>query len=242
MTAEFSGQTVLVTGASGGLGRACALAFAGLGARVIAVARRETALGELAATASGIEGWVGDVTDDALVQRVAALPRLDVLVNNAGYNDPKPIDAVEESLLDYMLAINVRAVFRLCQVAVPIMRRAGCGRIVNMSSQMGHVGSPQRTVYCMTKHAVEGLTRALAVEVAEHGIRVNSVAPTFVETDLTRPMLEKPEFREFVLRSIPQGQLASVDDVVAAVLFLSGERAPSITGTSLRVDGGWTAQ
>ena len=116
------------------------------------------------------------------------------------------------------------------------------GSIVNMMSQMGHVGSPNRTVYCTTKHAVEGLTKAIAVEVAQQGIRVNGIAPTFVKTDLTRPMLADPNFSEFVLSNIPMGRLGQAEDVVNAILFLSSSASGMTTGHSLLVDGGWTAQ
>ncbi|MEM1437046.1 MAG: SDR family oxidoreductase [Pseudomonadota bacterium] len=242
MTLDFAGRKVLVTGASRGLGEACARAFAQAGAEVIAVARSEESLVRLAADEPAIEPWSYDVLEPGFISKLRALKDLDVLVNNAGFNDPQPIGAVPRELLQQMLAVNVEAVFLASQAVVAGMVQRGRGAIVNMSSQMGHVGSPNRTVYCMTKHAVEGLTKALAVEVAAQGVRVNAVAPTFVETDLTRPMLEEPAFRAFVDRSLPQGRLAAVDDVVEAVLFLASDRAASITGTSLRVDGGWTAQ
>jgi NAD(P)-dependent dehydrogenase (short-subunit alcohol dehydrogenase family) len=142
-----------------------------------------------------------------------------------------------------MLGLNVRSAFLTAQAAVRSMLRHGRGgSIVNMTSQMGHVGSPGRTVYCMTKHALEGLTKAMAVELAPSGIRVNSVAPTFVETPLTLPMLDNPEFRRFVLDSIPLGKMASTNDVAAAVLYLASSAAGMVTGTSLLVDGGWTAR
>ncbi|MFM2042395.1 MAG: hypothetical protein RLY86_971 [Pseudomonadota bacterium] len=251
-TAPFrlDGRTALVTGAGRGIGRACALALAGAGAQVIAVARTAPDLDDLAAAADTvpaaagrIEPWVADVTEAAFLDRVAGLPVLDVLVNNVGSNQPEPFTAVTAETLDRLLTLNVRAAFLTAQAAVRAMIRAGRGgSVVTMSSQMGHVGSPNRTVYCMTKHALEGLTKAMAVELAPAGIRVNSVGPTFIETPLTRPMLEDPAFQSFVLGRIPLGRLGTVEEVANAVLFLASPAASLITGASLLVDGGWTAQ
>jgi NAD(P)-dependent dehydrogenase (short-subunit alcohol dehydrogenase family) len=154
-----------------------------------------------------------------------------------------PLGDVPVDVLDLLLDLNVRAAFLTAQAAIRSMQRRGVpGSVVNMTSQMGHVGSPGRTVYCMTKHALEGLTKAMAVELAPAGIRVNSVAPTFVETPMTLPMLDDPAFRSFVVDSIPLGRLAGVDDVAAAVLYLVSPAAGMVTGTSLLVDGGWTAR
>ena len=158
----IEGQVALVTGAGRGLGRACALALSGAGARVIAVSRTESELDSLAEEADGpVEAWFEDVTGDALLARIEALDRLDVLVNNAGTNRPQPFLEVTDDALDTMLSLNVRAAFRVARAAARVMMKRGSGSIVNMSSQMGHVGSPQRTVYCMTKHGIEGLTRAM---------------------------------------------------------------------------------
>ena len=243
MTKSLNGQTALVTGAGRGIGRGCALALANAGAQVIAVARTESELNQLAAEGGGrIETWVEDVTGDQLPARIAAIEGLNILVNNAGANRPQPFVEVDDESLDLILNINVRAAFRTAQAAAKAMvagNNGGC--VINMSSQMGHVGSPKRTVYCMTKHAIEGLTKAMAVELAADAIRVNSVAPTFVETPLTKPMLEDPEFKRFVYDMIPLRQLASIEHVVAAVMYLVSPGAAMVTGHSLRVDGGWTA-
>ena len=236
------GKRALVTGAGRGLGRACAEALAREGAHVLACARSEDELTQVAKFDGGnIEALPGDVTDDALIRKIEALTDLDILVNNAGGNRPQPFVDVDNESLDFVIGLNIRAAFKVAQAAVGVMTKCGGGVVINMSSQMGHVGSPGRTVYCMTKHAIEGLTKAMAVELAVDGIRVNSVAPTFVETELTRPMLEDPAFKNFVYGMIPLGKLASVDDVAAAVLYLASDNAKSITGHSLRVDGGWTA-
>lgn len=243
MSAVLDGQTALVTGAGRGIGRACAQALADAGARVIAVARSEADLSELRAHMKNrIETWSADVTDDEFIARVQAINGLHILVNNAGGNRPQAFVDVDTDSLDFVIDLNVRAAFRVAQAATQAMLSQGIsGSIVNMSSQMGHVGSPKRTVYCMTKHAVEGLTKAMAVELAPHGIRVNTVAPTFVETPLTKPMLDDPEFRDFVMSMIPLGRIATVEDVVAAVLYLVSPGAGMVTGHSLKVDGGWTA-
>ena len=240
--AGLDGHIALVTGAGRGLGRACALALSAAGAQVIAVARTEDDLSTLADEADGtVQSWVGDVTSDDLLRRVEALPRLDVLVNNVGGNKPMPFAETPDDVLDWLLDLNVRAAFRVARSAARVMLRHGSGSIIHMSSQMGHVGSPGRTVYCMTKHAMEGLSKAMAVELAPKGIRVNTVAPTFIETPLGLEMLAKPEFREFVMGMIPMGKLGQPEDVAAAVLYLASPASGVVTGTCLKVDGGWTA-
>ncbi len=244
MQDELQGQVALVTGAGRGIGRACAEALAQAGAKVIAIARSADDLARVAAHSSGlIESWAADVNDPTLLPRIESIDGLSIVVNNAGMNRPQPFEDVDTESLDAVLALNVRSAFLVAQAAVRAMLRQDiAGSIVHMSSQMGHVGSPQRTVYCMTKHAIEGLTKAMAVELAPRKIRVNSVAPTFVETPLTKPMLDDPEFREFVFDMIPMRRLASTEDVVEAVLYLASPRSGMVTGHSLVVDGGWTAR
>lgn len=238
---DFPSKTVLVTGASRGIGRAIALAFHARGAHVIACARASDNLDALGKNLSdGGTIWACDATSDDILKRIDALSSLDVLVNNAGINRPEAFVDVSDKNLDDIMDINVRATFRISRHAV---RKMGKGsQIVNITSQMGHVGSPNRTVYCMTKHAIEGLTKAMAVELAPEGIRVNSVAPTFIATPMTEGWLDKPEFMDFVKRMIPMGKVGVPDDVVNAVLYLSSNGAKMITGHSLLVDGGWTAK
>ena len=189
-----------------------------------------------------------DVTDRAALRAaIAALPVLDILVNNAGTNFPEPIAEVTDEHLDTIIDLNVRSVYVAAQAAVIKMRehagrKARGGVIINMSSQMGHVGSPNRTVYCMTKHAVEGFTKALAVELAPQNIRVVSIAPTFVDTPLVQRVVNTPERRAFVMDRIPMGMLATVEQIAAAAVYLASPAAGMTTGTSLVVDGGWTAQ
>lgn len=241
-TIDMTGAIALVTGAGKGLGAGCARKLAESGAEVIAVARTASDLNALAASTSGvIKTWCIDVTDDAFFDRIRGLPRLDVLVNNAGTNQPEPFDTVAPETLDRLLKLNVRTAFLAAQAAASVMKQHGSGSIIHMSSQMGHVGAKNRTVYCMTKHAIEGLTKAMAIELGPIGIRVNSVAPTFVETPMTRPYFEDPEFKQYVLDMIPMGHIAQTEDVVNAVMFLASSLSAMTTGHSLLVDGGWTA-
>ncbi|MGV6876482.1 SDR family NAD(P)-dependent oxidoreductase [Pseudochelatococcus sp. B33] len=243
MRISLDGKTALVTGAGRGIGRAIALALAGAGARVIAVARTASDLDSLQDEGGGlIDPMVADVLDPAFYARIEALENLDILVNNAGGNKPMPMIEVDDETLDALLALNIRSVYKVAQAAARVMVARGEGVIVNMSSQMGRVGSPRRTVYCLSKHAVEGLTKAMAVELAPSGVRVVSVAPTFVETPMTRPMFADPAFSRFVFDRIPLGRLATTQDVAAAVVFLASPAAGLITGESLAIDGGWTAQ
>ncbi|HVW70939.1 MAG TPA: SDR family oxidoreductase [Steroidobacteraceae bacterium] len=239
--------TVIVTGASRGIGRGCALAFAARGADVFLVARDPVQLEEVAAEIRDKGGKATsiacDLTQAAAVQELfAELESCDVLINNAGANHPQPFLDVDLATLDELLTLNVRSMFVTAQAAARIMARAKAGVIINMSSQMGHVGAPNRTVYCMTKHAIEGLTKAMAVELAPLGIRVNSVAPTYVETPMTRPFLANEAFRRSVVDRIPLGRIGTIDEVVAAVTFLASPAAGLITGASLLADGGYTAQ
>ncbi len=245
---RLDGHRAVVTGAGRGIGRACALALAAAGADVVALSRTTT---EIEAVASEIKAAGGyaealrcDVTDPAEVaERLGALDAVDVLVTSAGTNIPEPFLDVSPAHLDALLAVNVRGTFLAAQAAARRMvESAAGGVIVTVSSQMGHVGAAGRTAYCATKHAVEGLTKAMAVELAPHGIRVNAVAPTFVETPLTRPFLADPEFRADVMRRIPLGRTGRPEDVAAAVVYLASPAARMVTGASLLVDGGWTAQ
>jgi NAD(P)-dependent dehydrogenase (short-subunit alcohol dehydrogenase family) len=249
---RVDGRVALVTGAGAGLGAGIAVGLAEAGADVVLVARTRAQLEKVAKRieALGRRATVAvcDVTDaERLRAIVAGLSRLDILVNNAGTNHPEPFIEVSDAHLDAMLSLNVRAAFVAAQAAVRKMledeaRQEKGGAVINISSQMGHVGSPNRTAYCMTKHALEGLTKAMAVELAPTGIRVNSIGPTFVDTPLVRRVVDTPEKRDFVMSRIPMGRLASVEDIMAAAVFLASPAAAMITGAHLLVDGGWTAQ
>ena len=248
---RLDGRRALVTGAGRGLGLACAAALAEAGAEVWLAARSrnevEAAAAALCERGDRAHALVLDVTDGAaVVQAIAEIVAehgpFQVLVNNAGTNRPKPFDEVSVDDVDTLLALNVKAAFFVAQAVASGLKAAGLpGSIVQMSSQMGHVGGINRSVYCATKHALEGMSKALALELGPHGIRVNTVCPTFIDTPLTHDWLAAPAFRDQVLGKIALGRVGRVEDVMGAVLFLAGDAAALITGSALMVDGGWTA-
>lgn len=249
---RLDGRVALVTGAGQGLGASISIAYAEAGASVVLLGRTESYLKDTADAIRKAGGEasliVCDVTNDEKLRKAfSGLDRLDILVNNAGTNFPEPFIEVSDNHLDAMLDLNVRACFVAAQAAVQVMLKSADlaergASVVNMSSQMGHVGSPNRTVYCMTKHAVEGLTKAMAVELADKNIRVNSIGPTFSETPMVQRIVDTPEKKEFVTSRIPMGRLAKLEDVAAAAVYLASPAASMVTGTHLIVDGGWTAQ
>ena len=242
------GRRALVTGASRGIGKAIALALARAGADIVLLGRSESDLAEVAVTIRGFGGEAEVLICDLLhppdlSELIGRLGRIDILVNNSGMNIPEPFVTVTDTHYDQIFGLNMRALFFLTQSVVDAMIASQVkGAIVNITSQMGHVGAANRTVYCAAKHAVEGFTKALAIEVAPHGIRVNSVAPTFVETEFTKRMFADESFRESVLSKIPVGRLGRPEDIAPAVVFLCSDAAALITGSSVKVDGGWTAQ
>lgn len=245
MDFRLDGRKAFITGAGRGIGRACAVALAEAGAEVWLAARTRDEIESAAAQIPKAHAVVCDVTDSTQVRKaISALPALDVFVNNAGTNIPEPFVEVTDEHLDSLLNLNVRAAFIAAQAAAKKMiegKRKGA--IINMSSQMGHVGAVNRSVYCLTKHALEGLTKAMALELASHGIRVVSVAPTFIETPMYQKMkAAKPELAQWVEQRIPLGATGKPEDVAAAVVFAASPAAALVTGTSLVVDGGWTAQ
>lgn len=244
---RLEGRRAVVTGAGRGLGRASAHALAEAGAHVIAVARSADELAALVAeiTAAGgsAEAAPCDVMDMAAL---AALfddrPAAHVVVNNAGTNKPMQAFDVTVDDFDLIMDLNVRAAFFVAQAAARAMVRDGTGgSIINMSSQMAHVGGPRRAVYCASKHAVEGFTKVMAAEWAEHGIRVNTICPTFVETPMTKPFLSEPGFKETVEQAILLGRVGQVEDVMGAVVYLASDASALVTGAPLMLDGGWTA-
>lgn len=242
---SLEGRVAVVVGAGRGLGRGCAEALADAGATVLAVSRTRAEVEDFAAGHGG-RGHVADVTDPeqmaGIVDAATQLGDATVLVNAAGTNRTGPARDYAIADWDALFDVNVRATFLTCQAfGDALLERGAKGSIVNLSSQMGTVGYPGRVAYCSTKHAVEGLTKALGVEWAPHGIRVNAVAPTFVLTPLTKPMFDDPEFSAEVHRRLPTGELATVEQVADAVRYLACDASGSVTGTVLRVDGGWTA-
>lgn len=246
-SARLDGRRALVTGAGRGLGVAMAAGLAELGAAVTLVARSaaevEAAAAEIRAAGGQAEAAVLDVLDEAAVTAfIAARPAFDVLVNNAGTNRPKPMMQVTPEDYAAVMDLNVRAAFFVAQALVRRMIEQGIkGSLIHVGSQMGHVGGPNRSLYCASKWALEGMSKAFALDLAAHGIRSNTVAPTFIETPMTAPFFEDQAFRADVLRKIKLGRLGQVEDVMGAVAFLAGDQSALVTGTSLIVDGGWTA-
>lgn len=247
---SLAGSVALVTGAGRGLGLGCAHALAEAGAAVLLVARTgsevEQAADAILRDGGNARAYAANVTDEeqvaGAVRAARELGELGVCVNCAGTNRPGPARDYPMADWDALFDVNVRATFLVCRAFGDALLAEGAqGSIVNMSSQMGTVGLPGRVAYCATKHAVEGITRALGVEWARDGIRVNAVAPTFVETPMTRPMLADAEFGAEVRRRIPTGEPATVQQVADAVRYLACDASRSVTGSTLRVDGGWTA-
>jgi NAD(P)-dependent dehydrogenase (short-subunit alcohol dehydrogenase family) len=245
---RLDGRRALVTGAGRGIGLGAAAALAEAGAHVVLAARTreevEDAAAAIRADGGSAEALALDVNDlAATAQAIAAAGPLHALINNAGTNRPKPFPDVTVEDFDAVMGLNVRAAFFAAQAAARGMIAAGIqGAIVHVSSQMGHVGGGKRSVYCASKWAIEGLARAMAIDLAPHGIRVNTLCPTFIETPLTRPYLEDAAFRADVVRRIKLGRVGQVEDLMGAIVFLCSDAAALMTGSSLVMDGGWTAE
>ena len=248
-TPSFSlqGRRALVTGAGRGIGLALAAALAEAGAEVVLVARGHDEIGAAAeairAAGGKASATVLDVGDLAGVAAFFARePAFHILVNNAGTNRPKPMLEVDENDYDAVLDLNVKSAFFVAQACVRRMVADGVkGSLIHIGSQMGHVGGPNRSLYCASKWALEGMSKSFALDLAGSGIRSNTIAPTFIETPMTRPFLEDASFRRSVLDKIKLGRLGQVEDLMGAVLFLASDASGLMTGTSIVVDGGWTA-
>jgi NAD(P)-dependent dehydrogenase (short-subunit alcohol dehydrogenase family) len=249
-TASFrlDGKRALVTGGGRGIGLAAASALAEAGAHVTLAARTRSEIDEAAAAIAArgqqAEALSLDVMDIEAVRRaIAGAAPFQVLVNNAGMNRPALLPDVTVEDFDAIFALNVRAAFFVAQaVALKLIAAKLPGSIINISSQMGHVGAARRTVYCAAKHAMEGFTKAMAIELAPHNIRVNTLGPTFLETPMTKPFFENKAFRDEVLSKIKLGRLGQLDDLTGAIVFLASDASSLMTGAALVLDGGWTAE
>ena len=242
---RLDGKRALATGGSRGIGFGCAVALAEAGAHVIVAARGATqvqaAVNEMAQAGLSAEALILDVTDIAAVRDVFdAHKPIDILVNSAGLARHSPALETTPEDFDAVAAVNIRAAYFLAQTAAQQMFGRG-GSIIQISSQMAHVGGIDRAVYCATKHAVEGMTKAMAIEWGPENIRVNTICPTFILTDLTKPTFDDPEKRAWIESKIKLPRVGQVEDVMGACLFLASDASALVTGTSLLVDGGWTA-
>lgn len=242
---RLDGKRALVTGAGRGIGLAAAAALAEAGAQVTLVARSAGEIGEAAqAIGKGAMAAVLDVSDLAsIAEFFAARPAFHVLVNNAGTNRPKPMWEADEADFDAVMDLNVKSAFFVAQACIKRMLAQGIsGSLIHMGSQMGHVGGPNRSLYCASKWALEGMNKAMALDLAPHGIRSNTICPTFIETPLTRPYFEDAAFKASVLSKIKLGRIGQVQDLMGAVVFLASDASALMTGTSMIIDGGWTAE
>ena len=249
---DLRNKTALVTGAGKGLGKACAIALAEAGAKVIIVSRTLSDLIKVEKLIKKTKGscikFECDVTDlNKFKNILSKVKKLDVLVNNAGNNRPEHFTKVKKEDMEYLVELNMKAAFNIAQICSQKMvklknRKKIGGSIINMSSQLGRVGAPIRSVYNMTKFGLEGLTKGMSIDLAKYNIRVNTVCPTFVVTPMTSKFLKSKKFKKEVLENIPLGKFAELSDVASAAVFLASDAASMITGTSLLVDGGWTAK
>ena len=249
---NLKNKTAIVTGAGKGIGRACAIALAEAGANLVIISRTKKDLDQVSKVIKKLKvkckSYVCDITNYNQIKAIINKQnKIDILVNNAGNNIPEHFTKVKTKNMEYLVKINTIATFNLAQLCALKMlksknRKKSGGAIVNMSSQMGHVGGPIRSVYNMTKFGLEGLTKGMSIDLAKYNIRVNTVCPTFVVTPMTKKFFKDKKFIKEVLGNIPLGRFAELSDVATAVVYLASDAASMITGTSLLVDGGWTAK
>jgi NAD(P)-dependent dehydrogenase (short-subunit alcohol dehydrogenase family) len=241
---RLDGRRAIVTGAGRGIGLAAAAALGQAGAEVTLVSRTASEVEEAAAMiGTTATAAVLDVSDIMAVKAFFAdRPAFNILVNNAGTNRPKPMWDVSEEDYHAVYDLNVKSAFFVAQACVQKMIAEGArGSLIHMGSQMGHVGGPNRSLYCGSKWALEGMNKAFALDLASHGIRSNTIAPTFIETPLTKPYFDDPAFKAHVLSKIKLGRIGQVEDLMGAILFLASDASALMTGTSMVIDGGWTA-
>ena len=249
---NLKNKTAIVTGAGKGIGRACAIALAEAGANLVIISRTKKDLDQVSKVIKKLKvkckSYVCDITNyNQIKDIINKQSKIDILVNNAGNNIPDHFTKVKTKNMEYLVKINTIATFNLAQLCALKMlksknRKKIGGAIVNMSSQMGHVGGPIRSVYNMTKFGLEGLTKGMSIDLAKYNIRVNTICPTFVVTPMTKKFFKDKKFIKEVLGNIPLGRFAELSDVATAVVYLASDAASMITGTSLLVDGGWTAR
>jgi NAD(P)-dependent dehydrogenase (short-subunit alcohol dehydrogenase family) len=249
---NLKNKTAVVSGAGKGLGRACAIALAEAGANLVIISRTQKDLNEVSKKIKKLKSkclsYVCDITNyDQIKDIINKQPKIDILINNAGNNIPEHFTKVKTKDMEYLVKINTIATFNLAQLCALKMiksknRKKIGGAIINMSSQMGHVGGPIRSVYNMNKWGLEGLTKGMSLDLAKYNIRVNTVCPTFVVTPMTKKFLKNKKFKKETLNNIPLGRFAELSEIASAVVFLTSDAASMITGTSLLVDGGWTAR
>ena len=249
---NLKNKTAVVTGAGKGLGRACAIALAEAGANLIIISRTKKDLDEVSRKIkklkSKCKSYVCDITNyNEIKEIINKQSKIDILINNAGNNIPEHFTKVKTQNMEYLVKINTVATFNLAQLCALKMiksknRKKIGGSIVNMSSQMGHVGGPIRSVYNMNKWGLEGLTKGMAIDLAKNNIRVNTVAPTFVVTPMTKKFLKNKKFKKDTLNNIPLGRFAEMSEIASTVVFLASDASSMIHGTSILVDGGWTAK
>ena len=249
---NLKNKYALVTGAGKGLGRACAIALAESGCNLIIVSRTKKDLDSVSKIIKKLKvkckSYACDITNYNQIKSIVnQQQRLDILVNNAGNNIPEHFTKVKTKNMEYLVKINTIASFNVAQLCalkmIKLKNRKKIGAsIINMSSQMGHVGGPIRSVYNMNKWGLEGLTKGMAVDLAKYNIRVNTVAPTFVVTPMTKKFLKNKKFKKETLNNIPLGRFAEMSEIASTVVFLASDAASMIHGTSILVDGGWTAK
>ena len=247
-TFKLNNKRALITGAGRGIGLGASLALAQAGSEIMMVSRTEKELKKINNFLNN-EGYsssynVLDVTElQETKQFIRDQEPFDILVNNAGTNIPSSLINTEIKDVEHVISLNLKSVINLTKYVVKkMLKKKISGSIINVSSIMGHVGSPSRTTYCSTKFAIEGFTKALSLELAQKKIRVNSICPTYIQTPMTKPFLKDKKFKEYVLSMIPLGRLGKIEDIMGPLVFLASDASSLMTGTSLLIDGGWTAK